>query len=239
MTMTASDSVGGRQYEVPSNPNQVSGFSSSFDWLYVENGATPSPEPAYSLKVESPDGTAAVQCWQGSELLFCTLDGETSWLSAGVLNSDAEFDCTMFTALRSWYDEAETSDLRGDIVIPDEGQSDQEIAQAWADAYEEAMLRATTGSKYACTYVKTTASINEDAMDSWYPDKALETEHLYFSYTTVFIPENDRAKNWLMTGNTSNYEGSDARSGASTYSLMGPVYLAEESWRCADVDTGP
>jgi beta-glucanase (GH16 family) len=69
MTMTASDGVGGGRYEVPSEPNQVSGFDSSFDWYYAENGATLS-EPAYSLKVESPDGTAAVQCWQGQRTGF-------------------------------------------------------------------------------------------------------------------------------------------------------------------------
>jgi hypothetical protein len=142
------------------------------------------------------------------------------------------FDGTIFTVLRSWYDEAEISSLRGDIVIPDEGQSDQEIAQAWADAYEDAMQRATPHSRYACTYVKTTAFINEDAMDSWYPDKALETEHFYFSYTTVFVPENDRAKNWLMAGNTSNYEESDAPSNALEYFHMGPMYLTEKGWRC-------
>jgi len=197
------------------------------------------PEPAYSLKVESPDGIVAVQCWQGSDLVSCTLDGKTFWLSAGVLSSDAVFDGTIFTALRSWYDEAEISSLRGDIVIPDEEQSDQEIAQAWTDAYENAMLRATPGSKYACTYVKTTASINEDAMDFWYPDKALETEHFYFDYSTVFVPENDRAKNWLMAGNTVDYEGSDAPSGAFEYFHMGPMYLTEEGWRCDGAGTGP
>lgn len=239
LTLTTAGGMGGGRYEVPSNPNQVNGFDSSFDWSYAEDGAAPSPEPTYSLKVESPDGTAAIQCWQGSKLIFCTLDGETFWLSTGVLNSDAVFDGTIFTALRSWYDEAEISGLRGDIVIPDEGQSDQEIAQAWTEAEENVMLRATPGSKYACTYVKNTASINEDAMDSWYPDKALETKHFYFSYTTVFVPENDRAKNWLMAGNTSNYEGRDAPSGALEYFHMGPMYLTEEGWRCDGAGTGP
>jgi beta-lactamase regulating signal transducer with metallopeptidase domain len=43
MTLTAADGVGGGRYEVPSNPNQVSGFDSSFDWSYAESGAAPSP----------------------------------------------------------------------------------------------------------------------------------------------------------------------------------------------------
>lgn len=65
-----------------------------------------------------------------------------------------------------------------------------------------AMLRATPGSKYACTYVKTTASVVNDAADSWYPDKTLEYKHFYFDYSTIFVPENDYAKAWMMAGNS-------------------------------------
>jgi len=241
MTLTIADGIGGGRYEVPleygNGRNRVSGFDSSFDWSYMEG--EPSSKSVNSLKVESPDGAASIQCWQDSDLVFCTLDSKSFWLSAGVLGSDAVFDGTIFTYLRIWYDEAEISGLRGNIVVPDKGQSYQEIAQAWTEAEEEAMLRATPGSKYACTYVKITASINKDAVDSWYSMEALKTEHFYFNYSTVFIPENDRAKNWLMAGNTVEYTGSDAPAGALKYYLMGPMYLTEEGWRCGGVGTGP
>lgn len=241
MTLTTADGVGGGRYEVPSEygngRNRVANFDNSFNWSYAESGPSSSPESVSSLKVESPDG-AALQCWQDSNLVFCTLDGESFWLSAGLLGSDPVFDGTIFTYLRFWYDEAEIRGLRGDIVIPDNGQSYREIAQAWTDAYEGAMLRATSGSKYACTYVKTAASVKEDSMDSWYPAKALETEHFYFDYSTVFIRENDQS-NWLMAGNTVEYTGSDAPAGALEYFRMGPMYLTEEGWRCDGAGTGP
>ncbi len=49
------------------------------------------------------------------------------------------------------------------------------------------MLRATPGSKYACTYVKTTASVAEDETDSWYPISAWYTAHSYFDYNEFIV----------------------------------------------------
>jgi beta-lactamase regulating signal transducer with metallopeptidase domain len=242
ITLTTADGVGGGRYEVPlehgNGRNRVRGFDNSFDWSYMKSAPFFSPESVNSLKVESPDGAAALQCWQGSNLVLCTLDSDSFLFSAGSLGSDAVFDGTIFSYLRAWYDEAEIRGLRGDIIIPDNGQSNQEIAKAWADAYEGAMLRATPGSGYACTYVKTAASVKEDSMDSWFPAKALETEHFYFDYSTVFVRENGKT-NWLMAGNTVDYTGSDAPAGALEYFRMGPMYLTEEGWRCDGVGTGP
>lgn len=241
MALITADGIGGGQYEVPleygNGRNRVSGFDISFDWSYMESGL--SPKSVSSMKVESPEGDAAIECWKGSNLVLCTLNGESFWLLAGVHSSDIIFDGTIFTYLRIWYDEAEIRGLRGDIVIPDKGQGYQEIAQAWTEAEEEAMLRVTPGSKYACTYVKTTAFVNKDAVDSWYNMEALNTQHFYFNYSTVFVPENDRSRNELMAGNTVEYTGNDAPSGALKYYHMGPMYLTEEGWRCDGVGTGP
>ena len=67
----------------------------------------------------------------------------------------------------------------------------------------------------------------------------MEAEHFYFDYSTVFVPENDEAKNRLMAGNTVEYTGSEAPTGALKYYLMGPMYLTKEGWRCDGVGTGP
>lgn len=241
MTMTTANGGGGR-YEVSAEagngPNRVIYFTVVFNWSFVDSGQSP-PQTAASLQLESLDGTAVIKCWQGSDLLLCTQDGESFWLSAEAASSADGTDDTIFAFLRFWYDEAEISSLRGDIIIPDHGQSYQEIAQAWTDAYEGAMLRATSGSKFACTYVKTTASVDKDAMDSWYPEKILENKHFYFDYSTVFVPENDLAKGWLMAGNTVDYLGADAPAGAFEYFHMGPMYLTNEGWRCDGAGTGP
>ena len=243
MTLTTQDGVGGGRYEVDSSagngPNRVYNFTSSFDWSHAENTSSSAPESGATLIVASLDGTASIQCWQDSDLVLCTLDGETRWLSAGTLIQGTDFNSIIFDYLRFWYDEAEMSGLRGDIVIPDNGQSYEEIAQAWTDTYEGAMLYATPGSRFACTYVKSNASVNEEALDYWYTEKALQTEHFYFNNSTIFIPENDISRIYLMAGNTTNYEGRDAPEGAMVYWHMGPMYLTEDGWRCDGAGTGP
>lgn len=242
MTLKTADGLGGGRYEVSAEdgngPNRVFNFENSFNWSYTENEPPVSSKSASSLKVEAQDGTASIQCWQGSNLVLCTLNGESFRLSAGVLGSEPWFD-TIFAYLRFWYDEAEFSSLRGEIVILDKGQSYQEIAQAWTDANEGAMLRATPGSKFACTYVKSFVTVYKDAMDSWFSPEVLATKHFYFDYNTILVPENEQAKMWLMVGNTVDYEGNDAPAGALEYYRMGPMYLTQDGWRCDGAGTGP
>lgn len=237
-TMAGKD--GGR-YLVPldygNGYNRAFNFEGSFKWSYPQGDCLP-PESENSLVVESPDGAASIRCWPGSDLTQCRLADETFWLVAGERDADAVFDGTIFSYLRFWYDEAEIKGLRGDLVIPDQGQGYQEIAQAWVDAYEGAMLRATPGSKYACTFVNNTVSINEESLAAWYPAQALATDHFYFNYKTIFVRENEETT-WLLVGNTAEYKGDDAPEGALVYSRMGPIYRSEEGWRCDGVGTGP
>jgi hypothetical protein len=64
MTLNTVDGVGGGRYEVQSEdgdgPNRVTGFNSSFNWSYAESGHTFASKSESTLKVESPDGTAAI-----------------------------------------------------------------------------------------------------------------------------------------------------------------------------------
>lgn len=242
MTLETADGAGGGRYVVPATkcngPNRVFNLESSFNWSYPDNGQPVSTNSASSLTLETKDGTASIQCWHGSNLVFCTLKGKSYWLTAGALKTDM-FDSSIFAYLRFWYDEAEMDSLRGGIVIPNKGQSYEEIAEEWSEADEGAMLRATPGSKYACTYVITTAYVVKEAMDSWFPPNALNSKHFYFRKSTVFVPENETARGWLMAGNTIDYKGNDAPAGAFKYSHGGPMYLTEDGWRCDGVGTGP
>lgn len=99
---------------------------------------------------------------------------------------------SIFQHLRFWYDEVELAALRGDVVIPDTGQGYLAIAQAWVDAVQAVNLQVTPGSKYALSYVRNVVSVEENAMDSWYQPFMLETEHFYFSYVRIFVPENEQ-----------------------------------------------
>lgn len=183
--------------------------------------------------------------WEGSDLLRVYDQGETSWYTALPTDPDASlFETDIFSFWRMWFDEAEEETLTDSIVIPDRGQSYDEIAQEWVDAYEGASLRVSPGSKYAWTYVKNTAWeepldwLEPEDLDSFYPAGTAGHERFAFAYETVFVPENDRALNWSMAGNTGDYEGDDAPAGAFSYGRCGYMYRTEEGWRCDGVGTG-
>lgn len=247
MELTRADGVGGGRYVTtpggtPNAEYTTLNFTSPyyFTWSRAEGGLPPSPEPEASLTLSSPDGRYAIQVWSGSDLVRCTDSGETYWLQAESTGYDA-LSGSVFQHLRSWYDEAELAALQGDVVIPDTGQDYLAVAQAWADATQNVCLKVTPGSKFALTYVHNVVELDEDAMDSWYQPFMLETEHFYFHYYRIFVPENERSLNWNMAGNTGEYDGSygEAPEGAFMNRQMGPMYLTADGWRCDGTGTGP
>ena len=189
------------------------------------------------------DGSAALQCWEGSSLIRCTRSGVTQWLYAPPVTADAVFNGTVFAALRQDYDDAEWFAQQGDIVIPDEGQSHLEIAQAWSDAATRPALELTPGSRYACTYVRTVADVSSwaDMPEGSYPEQSEGHERFWFSYRRIFVPENSHSRNWQMAGNTVEYDGryGEAPEGAYENFQVGVLYLTDEGWRCDGTGTGP
>lgn len=248
MELTRADGVGGGRYvTTPSGADNADytahNFTSPnlFTWSRAEGGMPPSPEPEASLTLSSPDGRYAIQVWTGSDLVCCTDSGETYWLQAESTGQDVFFSGSIFQHLRFWYDEVELAALQGDVVIPDTGQDHLAIAQAWVDAMQAVHLQVTPGSKYALTYVRNVVTLEEDALDSWYQPFMLETEHFYFSYVRIFVPENEVSLGWNMAGNTGEYDGSygEAPEGAMMNWQMGPMYRTDEGWRCDGTGTRP
>ncbi|MEG1577908.1 MAG: M56 family metallopeptidase, partial [Oscillospiraceae bacterium] len=234
MELATADGVGGGRYGVSPDDgngrNRQGGFTSTdynYRWSFLQNGAAPSPEPD-TLTVETPDGAYALQFWKGSETVRClTLTGER-WLRTELKNAEDDIFATdIFGFMRFWYDEAEFAGLTGEIVIPNRGQSHQKIAQAWVDGVTQAYLDVTPGSKFACTYARSVARLwnSEFEDDSWYQPYMLETEHFYFSYIRIFVPENEQSRNWQRAGNTGDYDGAygEAPEGAQSCYQMGPM----------------
>lgn len=247
MEMLRADGVGGGRYVTTPGGAANAEYTalnftspSLFTWSRAEDGLPPSPEPEASLILSSPDGRYAIQVWTGSDLVRCTDSGETYWLRAESTGQDV-FSGSIFQHLRFWYDEVELTALQGNVVIPDTGQGHLAIAQAWADAVQAVNLRVTPGSKYALSYVRNVVSLEENAMDSWYQPFMLETDHFYFSYVRIFVPENEQSLGWSMAGNTGGYDGSygEAPEGAFMNWQMGPMYLTDDGWRCDGTGTGP
>lgn len=245
-------SQGGGRYDVDpqagNGPNRAHGFTSNYNWSYAED---PGGMPAESLLLISPGGDLSLRFWPGSDLVLLSthraVRQDSVWLRAEPKDDPRGHPYeNIFNCMRVWYDEAEITGLRGVIAIPDRGRSQMEIVQEWADAYEGAMLKATPGGCYACTYVRNQNirfpdwmdELTEEELDSFYPEATQGHERFAFSYTTVFVPENDIVANWLGAGITGPYLGDDAPAGAQVYSRCGYMYLTEDGWRCDGVGTG-
>ena len=193
-----------------------------------------------SLVLAHTDWYHMLQFWDGSDLVMSKhTNAEPVWYRAELVAENDVFAADIYRYLRDWYDEAEWNARTGDISIPNAGQSRLEAAQAWVDAREGAMREVSPGSMYACTYVRSEAKVVEEMPEDWFPEEILNYEHFAFAYTTVFVPENDRALMRLMAGNTVEYEGTDAPAGAFWYSLRGALYLGDDGqWRCSGICTG-
>ena len=233
---------GGGSYILPLDmAATISRIPENFLWYPAEAG-TP-PVGLASLTLTAEDGSAALQCWEGSSRIRCTRSGMTQWLYAPPVMADAVFNGTVFAALRQPYDDVEWLAQRGDIVIPDEGQSHLEIAQAWSDAATRPALELTPGSGYACTYVRTVADVSSwtDMPENSYPEQSEGHERFWFSYRRIFVPENAHSQNWQMAGNTVEYDGryGEAPEGAYENFQVGVLYLTDEGWRCDGTGTGP
>ena len=66
---------------------------------------------------------------------------------------------SLYGVVREWYDMLELADVRRApvIFIADEGQSWQEAAQSWADAYWNALTRVPEDNVYHCGFVRAKA----------------------------------------------------------------------------------
>ena len=148
--------------------------------------------------------------------------------------------------MRDWYDEAEFCALGGDdrkqneIVIPDRGQTWLEAAQEFCERFESIHLQAGMGSKYKYTFVRPTVRPAEDQTAHFRSIGSIDENTWCFFLSTAFVPENERALNWSMAGNTGDYTGSDpdVPTGAYEYARCGYAHRVPDGWRCEIVGTG-
>lgn len=221
------------------------GSDSSFSWSAVGReplDGDPAPN-AIELTVASPDESLSLHFFSGSEMVLCRAGDARQWYRAENTTdpSDVFYDSSdVFHYMRLWYDEAELAAARSEIVIPNDGRSREEIAQEWANLYEGAHLRLTSGSAHKWTYL----DIRDVDLESWsymeredYPEDIGDREAFLFGYSAVFVPEGDAR--WFMAGSTAEYEGSDAPEGALQWWMCGYMYLMEDGWRCNGAGTGP
>ena len=188
----------------------------------------------------------------GDRLIFWENTNYVRWWDSG---SGAQQDLRMVYAsgetvagdlMRDWYDEAEFCILGGDydhqdaIFIPDRGQTYLEAAQEFCERFEAIHLLPSAGSMCKYTFVRPTVEAAEEQTAHFREIGEIDDGTWCFFLTTVFVPENERARNWSFAGNTGDYTGDepDVPAGAYEYYRCGYVHVVPDGWRCELGGTG-
>lgn len=187
----------------------------------------------------------SIDFYEDSDYLRLETSGEASFYSAAPKGGELG-QPSIGTILRTWFDEAEWRDIcgsyetQGQIVIPDEGQDYLTAAKEYCEAFEGTHLIATSGSEFCCTYVSCKTEAAEEATASFRKMGEIDENTFAFFLTTVFVPENERARDWSMAGNTGEYTGTDPNvpEGAYEYCRCGYITLADDGWHGNLVGTG-
>ena len=148
----------------------------------------------------------------------------------GIIDNDGR---TLYDRMLQWYDEAEFSTLCDEVdetAIPNRGQSWEEAAQEYLDAYEGAHLKARSGSLFKYTWVKNLVEPAEETMQTFRERGELDENGYCFYSTTEFVPESERALGFAMAGNTGDCDDPDAPEGAYEYSRCCIITLKEDGW---------
>ena len=187
-----------------------------------------------------------LEFWEGSDRVQLTVNGETYAFAAEAPDPRDAADYPVGTLVRLWYDEAEFQSAGGmnttmtQELIPDAGQDYLEAARQLCQTRAEAHLHVTNGSKYAYTYVNCTVEPAEERTAAAREAGEIGQDTWAFYVTTVFVPENQRALDWSMAGNTGAYTGSDpdVPDGAWEYGRCGYVTRTAAGWYAEIVGTG-
>ena len=187
----------------------------------------------------------------GDRLRFWEGTNDLLWIDRGGAERSfravyAVGDTVAGDLMRDWYDEAEFCALGGDdrkqneIVILDRGQTWLEAAQEFCERFEGIHLQASVGSKYKYTFVRPTVKSAEDQTSHFRSIGNIDENTWCFFLSTALVPENERALNWSMAGNTGDYTGSDpdVPTGAYEYARCGYAHRVPDGWRCEIVGTG-
>lgn len=155
-----------------------------------------------------------------------------------------------YTLARSWVDEAEyradqeTFEKTG---TPYRGDDHMEAARDYAALYENLHMGVSWGSSFKYTYVQTFVEDEPDATEAHRRYDGAGENTWAFSTTTIFVPENKRARDMSVAGNTRKIAGDpelearypDAPEGACVYWRCGYItHNPDGSWTGSIAGTG-
>jgi len=147
------------------------------------------------------------------------------------------FDSHSYTYARIWYDEVElAAELSTtQMVTEDIGQSPEEAALELYRDFENMRTRLSDGSRYKWSYVNISLQVDEKQTAQMRSEGKIEENSWCFYATTIFVPENEWAKQlaWESSG-VLEYEGEDTSVPAEAlqYTRMGVIVQHEQVWIC-------
>lgn len=137
----------------------------------------------------------------------------------------------LYDEIRSWYDEAEFAEVLNAIEpIPDIGQTWEQAALGWLDAYEGVHLAVSSGSQYKYTWLKNAVEPADDITQFWRETEQIDEDTWCFYSKTAFVAENERALNYAMAGNTGSCTIAGAPDGAYEYTHCCAIRRTAEGW---------
>lgn len=228
-----------------SNDVYLSNALSAYTYEAVLLNEMPTEGQKITLLPTDEEDNWSVDFYGGSDYLRLETGGESAYYLAAPKEGELG-QPSVGTILRMWFDEAEWRDIggsyetQGQIVIPDNGQDYLAAAKEYCEDFEGKHLIATTGSEFCYTYVSCQTEAAEDATANFRKTGEIDENTYAFFLTTVFVPENERARDWSMAGNTGEYTGSnpDVPEGAYEYYRCGYITLADDGWHGNLVGTG-
>lgn len=235
------------------------GLPAQFGWEYLGETIRDTPL-GDTLRISTSERTF-VQAWSGSNVILIQRTSgdtaETAYYEArdrGEKPNSAPLGTPKlnpgpYQLLRDCFDEVELQQLRTTSVL-DRGQSHEDVVREWIEGYEGAMTKCAPGSRYACTYVQA-ENVTADAHAHLTAEELEEFAQYYgsaaedygktwfsFTYSLVFVPEDQSEDGYFWAGNTWYYEGNDAPEGALTWSRVAYMRLVDGNWVCEGTGTG-
>ncbi len=237
------------------------GLPAQFGWEYLGETIRDTPL-GDTLRISTAERTF-VQAWSGSNIILIQRTSgdtaETAYYEARDRGGDPnsaplgtpKLNPGPYQILRDCFDEVELQRLRT-TSVPDRGQSHEDVVREWIEGYEGAMTKCAPGSRYACTYVQA-ENVTADAHAHLTPEELADFARyngnglaaedygktwFSFSYSLVFVPEDQSADGYFWAGNTWYYEGNDAPEGALTWSRVAYMRLVDGNWVCEGTGTG-
>ena len=199
-------------------------------WSPVENPENLGGLDSVTLRWDSWRLTA----YAGRNEVFFSGPASHGWLTADA--QDARDN--PYELLQSWCDELEYTSLGGSlsqqrsIRIPDQGQPYLEAAGTFAETVEGLHLQASSGSQYCYAFVETHVADAADITAAKRERGEIGDRTHCFTPTTVFVPENERARQRALDDGAESYTGSDPNipADALQYSRCGYITQEYNGW---------